>query len=134
MIRQAAWDKARAAVTGTEPMTLQANPEELAAYQYLLARAKRDLEKQHEILNRRRELADISSKHRQELSNQSHTRGSKTVSKMAGIPEHARGEHLVQNLSGSFLTLEGPWHPKHRKLLIWRRTVLNDEKTSTQRS
>jgi multidrug resistance efflux pump len=55
-------------------MTLQATQEELATYQYLLARARRNLEKVHIVLNRRREIADASSKRREELSAHSRTR------------------------------------------------------------
>jgi hypothetical protein len=49
---QTAWDRATAALNGTRPMTTAATVEELQAYQYRLARANRELEKQREILEK----------------------------------------------------------------------------------
>ncbi|KAK1648065.1 hypothetical protein QYE76_065870 [Lolium multiflorum] len=57
---QAAWDRAARAMDGSEPMATTATPEELQAYQYRLARAARELEKQTIALNRRREAASAS--------------------------------------------------------------------------
>ncbi|KAK1609370.1 hypothetical protein QYE76_033043 [Lolium multiflorum] len=56
-LSQAAWDRAARAMNGTEPMATTATPEELQAYQYRLARAARELEKQTAELNRRKEAA-----------------------------------------------------------------------------
>jgi len=42
-LSQAAWDRAREALTGAIPMTTQATAEELTAYQYKPARTRRDL-------------------------------------------------------------------------------------------
>ncbi|KAK1677583.1 hypothetical protein QYE76_038431 [Lolium multiflorum] len=50
---QAAWDRAAKALDGSEPMETTATVEELQAYQYRLARAGRELEKQTAALNRR---------------------------------------------------------------------------------
>jgi hypothetical protein len=57
---QAAWDRAARAMDGSEPMATTATTEELQAYQYRLARAGRELEKQTGALNRRREAASAS--------------------------------------------------------------------------
>ena len=65
---QAAWDRAARAMDGSEPMATTATPEELQAYQYRLARAARELEKQTAELNRRKEAASASSRRRAELS------------------------------------------------------------------
>ncbi|KAK1611388.1 hypothetical protein QYE76_035061 [Lolium multiflorum] len=43
---QEVWDRVARAINGTEPMTVTTTPEELQAYQYRLARTRRELEKQ----------------------------------------------------------------------------------------
>jgi hypothetical protein len=43
---QTVWDRVARAIDGTEPMTVTATAEELQAYQYRLARTRRELEKQ----------------------------------------------------------------------------------------
>jgi hypothetical protein len=72
---QAAWDRAAKALDGSEPMETTATVEELQAYQYRLARAARELEKQTAELNRRKEAASASSRRRADLSRQSRTSG-----------------------------------------------------------
>jgi hypothetical protein len=58
---QAAWDRAAKAMDGTESMTTTAIAEELQAYQYNLARAGRELQKQKAEHDRRRAKASASS-------------------------------------------------------------------------
>jgi hypothetical protein len=65
---QAVWDRVERAINGTEPMTVTATPEELQAYQYRLARTRRELEKQKIELDRRQEAASASSRRRAEQS------------------------------------------------------------------
>ncbi|KAK1625857.1 hypothetical protein QYE76_000172 [Lolium multiflorum] len=72
---QAAWDRATRAKNVTEPMTTTATVEELQAYQYRLARANRELEKQRVILEQRKAAASASSRRRAEQSQQSGTSG-----------------------------------------------------------
>jgi hypothetical protein len=48
---QEAWDRAQRAMDGTEPVTKAATAQALQAYQYKLARAGRELEKQRAILD-----------------------------------------------------------------------------------
>ncbi|KAK1692427.1 hypothetical protein QYE76_009124 [Lolium multiflorum] len=74
-LSQAAWDRAARAMDGSEPMATTATVEELQAYQYRLARAGRELEKQTEVLNKRREAASASSRRRADLSRHSGTSG-----------------------------------------------------------
>jgi hypothetical protein len=52
-LSQAAWDKASRAMNGTDPMTTTATVEELQSYQYRLARASRELEKERVILQQK---------------------------------------------------------------------------------
>ncbi|KAK1621408.1 hypothetical protein QYE76_026925 [Lolium multiflorum] len=65
---QAVWDRVARAIDGTEPMTIAATPEESQAYQYRLARIRRELEKQKIELDRMQEAASASSRRRAELS------------------------------------------------------------------
>ncbi|KAK1631099.1 hypothetical protein QYE76_005414 [Lolium multiflorum] len=111
-LSQAAWDRATRAMNGTEPMATTATPEELQAYQYRLARAARELEKQTAELNRRKEAASASSRRRADLSRQSRTTGdshrearNRARSRLQHIPEAER-EHLVQNLDMSFMSID----------------------------
>ncbi|KAK1612857.1 hypothetical protein QYE76_036530 [Lolium multiflorum] len=111
-LSQAAWDRAARAMNGTEPMATTATPEELQAYQYRLARAARELEKQTAELNRRKEAASASSRRRADLSRQSRTSGdshrearNRARSRLQHIPEAER-EHLVQNLDMSFMSID----------------------------
>ncbi|KAK1632517.1 hypothetical protein QYE76_006832 [Lolium multiflorum] len=111
-LSQAAWDRAARAMNGTEPMATTATPEELQAYQYRLARAARELEKQTAELNRRKEAASASSRRRADLSRQSRTTGdshrearNRARSRLQHIPEAER-EHLVQNLDMSFMSID----------------------------
>ncbi|KAK1616164.1 hypothetical protein QYE76_021681 [Lolium multiflorum] len=111
-LSQAAWDRAARAMNGTEPMATTATPEELQAYQYRLARAARELEKQTAELNRRKEAASASSRRRADLSRQSRTSGdshrearNRGRSRLQHIPEAER-EHLVQNLDMSFMSID----------------------------
>jgi hypothetical protein len=97
---------------GTEPMTTTATAEELQAYQYRLARAGRELEKQTAALNRRREVASASSRRRADLSRQSGTSGdshrearNRARSRLQNIPEADR-ENLVQNLDMYFMSID----------------------------
>jgi hypothetical protein len=98
---QAAWDRAARAMDGSEPMATTATVEELQAYQYRLARAGRELEKQTAAVNRRREAASASSRRRADISRQSGTSGSnhrearnRARSRLNNIPEAER-ENLV---------------------------------------
>ncbi|KAK1685575.1 hypothetical protein QYE76_046423 [Lolium multiflorum] len=111
-LSQAAWDRAARAMNGSEPMATTATPEELQAYQYRLARAARELEKQTAELNRRKEAASASSRRRADLSRQSRTTGdshrearNRARSRLQHIPEAER-EHLVQNLDMSFMSID----------------------------
>jgi hypothetical protein len=86
--------------------------EELQAYQYRLARAGRELEKQRVILEQRKAAASASSRRRAELSRQSGTSGdshraarNRGRSWLQHIPEGER-EHLVQNLNMSFMSID----------------------------
>jgi hypothetical protein len=104
---QAAWDRAARAMDGSEPMATTTTVEELQAYQYRLARAGRELEKQTAAVNRRREAASASSRRRTDLSRQSGTSGSnhrearnRAMSRLNNIPEAER-ENLVRNLDMS---------------------------------
>jgi hypothetical protein len=109
---QAVWDRVERAINGTEPMTVTATPEELQAYQYRLARTRRELEKQKIALDRRQEAASASSRRRAEQSRQSGTSGSnqrgarnRARSRLNNIPEAER-ENLVQNLDMSFMSID----------------------------
>jgi hypothetical protein len=109
---QAAWDRAAKALDGSEPMETTATVEELQAYQYRLARAGRELEKQTAALNRRREAASASSRRRAELSRHSETSGDshrearrRARSRLQNIPEAER-ETLIQNLDMSFMSID----------------------------
>jgi hypothetical protein len=93
-------------------MTVAATPEELQAYQYKLARARRELEKQKIELDKRQEAASASSRRRAALSRQSGTSGSshrearnRARSRLNNIPEAER-ENLVQNLDMSFMSID----------------------------
>jgi hypothetical protein len=113
---QAAWDRAARAMDGSEPMETTATVEELQAYQYRLARAGRELEKQTTALNRRKEAASASSRRRAELSRQSGTSGdshrdarARNRSRLANVPEHEQ-ENLIQNLDMSFISIDTRGH------------------------
>jgi hypothetical protein len=93
-------------------MATTATVEELQAYQYRLARAGRELEKQTEVLNKRREAASASSRRRADLSRHSGTSGdshrearNRARSRLQNIPEAER-ENLVQNLDMSFMSID----------------------------
>ena len=109
---QAAWDRAAKAIDGSEPMTTTATAQELQAYQYMLARTAREIEKQTAELNRRKEAASASSRRRADLSGQSRVSGdshrearNRGRSRLQHIPEAER-EHLVQNLDMSFMSID----------------------------
>ncbi|KAK1677859.1 hypothetical protein QYE76_038707 [Lolium multiflorum] len=109
---QAAWDRAAKAMDGSEPIATTATVEELQAYQYRLARAGRELEKQTADLNRRKEAASASSRRREDLSRHSGTSGdshrearNRARSRLQNIPEAER-ENLVQNLDMSFMSID----------------------------
>jgi hypothetical protein len=110
---QEVWDRVARAIDGTEPMTTTATAEELQAYQYRLARARRELEKQKVELDRRKAAASESSRRRAELSRQSGTSGgdshraarNRARSRLQHIPE-AEKENLVQNLDMSFMSID----------------------------
>ena len=119
------------AINGTEPMTVTATPEELQAYQYKLARIRRELEKQKNELDMRQESASASSRRRAELSRQSGTSGdshraarNRARSQLQNIPEADR-ENLVQNLDMSFMSIDtgGILSLRHQKLGTWRRRL-----------
>jgi hypothetical protein len=59
---QAAWEKASRAMSGAEPMTTTATLEEMQAYQYRLARARREIEKEKLVLEQRKAAASASSR------------------------------------------------------------------------
>jgi hypothetical protein len=99
-------------MNGTEPMTTTTTVEELQAYQYRLARANRELEKQRVILEQRKATASASSRRRAEQSRQSGTSEDnhraardRGRSRLAHIPEGER-EHLIQNLDMSFMSID----------------------------
>jgi hypothetical protein len=71
LLPQEAWDRAARAMSGADPMTVQATPEALQAYQYRLARTGRDLEKIKQKLDQRKVTADASSERRNNLSRRS---------------------------------------------------------------
>jgi hypothetical protein len=109
---QEVWDRVARAINGTEPMTVTATPEELQAYQYRLARTRRELEKQKIELDRRQEEASASSRRRAELSRHSGTSGDshrearrRARSRLQNIPEAER-ETLIQNLDMSFMSID----------------------------
>ncbi|KAK1643586.1 hypothetical protein QYE76_061391 [Lolium multiflorum] len=109
---QASWDRAARAMNVTELMNTTATAEELQAYQYKLAHAGRELEKQRIELEKRRAAASASSRRRAELSRQSGTSGdnhrdarNRGRSRMQNIPEGER-EHLIQNLDMSFMSID----------------------------
>jgi hypothetical protein len=97
---------------GTEPMTTAATLEALQAYQYKIARSKRELEKQMAVLDQRRVAAVASSERRANLRRQSRTTGdshrntrSRARSRLANVPEQDR-ENLIQNLDMSFMSID----------------------------
>ncbi|KAK1616220.1 hypothetical protein QYE76_021737 [Lolium multiflorum] len=109
---QEAWDRAARAMDGTEPMTMTATAEELQAYQYKLARADRELEKQRAEIDKTRAATSASSRRRAELSRHSGTSGSnhraardRGRSHLAHLPEQER-EQLIQNLNMSFMSID----------------------------
>jgi hypothetical protein len=109
---QVAWDRAARAMNGTEPMTTAATLEEMQAYQYKLARARREIEKENVILEQRKAAASASSMRRAELSRQSATSGDnrraardRGRSRLQHIPEHER-EYLIQNLDMSLMSID----------------------------
>jgi hypothetical protein len=63
-LSQAAWDRAATAMNGTSPLTAAATVEEVQAFQYRLARARREIEKEREILEKRKAAASASSRRR----------------------------------------------------------------------
>jgi hypothetical protein len=99
-------------MNGTDPMTTTATLEEVQAYQYRLARARREIEKEKILLEQRKATTSASSRRRADLSRQSrtsddnhraaHDRGR---SRLQHIPEHER-EHLIQNLDMSFMLID----------------------------
>jgi hypothetical protein len=93
-------------------MTTTTTSEELQAYQYRVARARRELEKQRKILDDRRAVASTSSARMANLSRQSgSTRDSHRAarargrSRLANVPEHER-ENLIQNLDMYFMSID----------------------------
>jgi hypothetical protein len=109
---QAVWDRVARAIDGTDPMTVTTTAQELQAYQYRLARARRQLEKQKIELDRRQAAASASSRRRDELSRQSGTSGSshrearnRARYRLQNIPDAER-ENLVQNLDMSFMSID----------------------------
>jgi hypothetical protein len=113
---QAAWDRAQRAMDGTEPMTTTVTPEVLQAYQYKLARAGQELEKQRRVLEARKATASTSRARRAELNRQSRTSGdnhrdgrARGRSRLANVHEHER-ENLIQNLGMSFMSIDTRGH------------------------
>jgi hypothetical protein len=111
-IPQEAWDRAARAMSAVEPMTIQATPEALQAYQYRLARTGRELEKMRQKLDQRKAAADASSERRNNLSRRSgssanngegHRRRSR--SRLENIPV-GEWENLIQNLDMSFMSID----------------------------
>lgn len=116
-LSQATWDRATIAINGTEPMTTQASAEELIAYQYKLSHARRELQKLQDKLDARKAAADVSSDRRANLSahsgnstNNHRDHRGRARSRMAGIPEAERGEHLIQDLDMSFMSIDSRGH------------------------
>jgi hypothetical protein len=115
-LSQAAWDRAQRAADGTEPMTTTVTPEVLQAYQYKLARAGQELEKQRRVLEARKATASTSRARRAELNRQSRTSGdnhrdgrARGRSRLANVHEHER-ENLIQNLGMSFMSIDTRGH------------------------
>ncbi|KAK1682441.1 hypothetical protein QYE76_043289 [Lolium multiflorum] len=115
-LSQEAWDRAQRAMNGTEPMTTTATPEALQAYQYKLARAGRELEKQRITPDERRSVASASSARRAALSQQSGTSGdnhryarARGRSRLANVPKNKQ-ENLIQNLDMSFMSIDTRGH------------------------
>jgi hypothetical protein len=106
----AAWARANQALTGELPLNAQSTAEELTAYQYRLARAAREMQKQKEELDKRKVAADNSSKRRAGLSAMSGTshnngqpRGHKSRPRMPNIPANDR---VIRDLDMSFMTMD----------------------------
>ena len=109
---------------GTEPMTTQISPAALQAYQYKIARSRRELEKMQRKLDERKATADASSERRANLSRHTRTSGdshrdsrARARSRLAGIPEAER-ENLIQNLDMSFAVRLPRFRIKRSPLLL----------------
>ena len=97
-------------------MTTSATLQELQAYQYRLARARREIEKAKVVLEQRKAAASASSARRANLSRQSGSTGdshraacARGRSRLANVPEHER-ENLIQNLDMSFMSIDTRGH------------------------
>jgi hypothetical protein len=98
-------------------MTTQATTEELTAYQYKLRRTRHELQKLQEKLDAKKVAADASSERRATLgaqlgksANNNRAPGERARSRMAGIPENQRGEHLIQDLDMTFTSIDSRGH------------------------
>jgi hypothetical protein len=102
-LSQAAWDRAVRSINSTEPMTTQATLEDLTAYQYKLDARKVAADESRE------RRANLSARSGISGNNHREPRG-RARYRMEGIPKAERGEHLIQDLDMSFMSIDSRGH------------------------